>query len=503
MRKALILLTAIAGSISLFGQSKKQPVNKAELFDRYIQQALPLWKTTGLAVAVVKDGNVIFKKGYGETRLGSGQPFTPSTISFCASTTKAMTAACVAMLVDEGKLKWDDRLKEVLPDFRLFDPYVSDEITVRDLLRHNAGLGNGDNLWLFGYSSEEILRRMRYMRPAYSLRSSFIYQNLMYVVAGEVIRKVSGQPWHEFIRQRIFQPLGMNHTYTRFSDANAEPSRMSPHFYYGDTVVKIIDTLGFGGYDPAGSVVSSIDDITRWMQFLQDSARVNGKRLISAVSFAELFKPQSMVTPGEFYPTQQVTRPHWMTYGLGWFQQDYRGRMYQFHTGSLDGAIAIFGFMPEEHFSVYLFANLDHSELRHALMWKATDLWCFDDANGRDWSTELFSLYKNLRQADRARDQEKEARRVPGTRPSLPLDSIAGHYTNEIYGDAWLVKDGENLALRFPNRINLTVRHWNYDVFRGYYEHEWFGKAWITFSLNADARIAQFDIDGIVYRRDN
>jgi CubicO group peptidase (beta-lactamase class C family) len=500
MKKSLLSLLLTGFCLHGFTQTTKEVLNKIDVFDKYIQSSMPLWKTTGLSVAVVKDGKVIFKKGYGVVNINKPQPFTTSTISFCASTTKAMTAACIGMLVDEGKLKWDDKLKEILPDFRLYDPYVSDEITVRDLLRHNAGLGNGDLLWLFGYSSEEIARRMRYMKPAYSMRSSFIYQNLMYVVAGEVIKKVSGMPWHEFIHKRIFQTLGMTHTYTRFKDAAAEPSIITPHFYYGDTVIKTIEAIDFGGYDPAGSVVSCIDDMTHWMQFLQDSARINGQRLIKAETFAELFKPQSIVPPNEFYPTQEKTKPHWTTYGLGWFQQDYRGRMFQFHTGSLDGAVAIFGFMPEEKFSIYIFGNLDHTEIRHALMWKATDLWCFND-NSRDWSTELYYHYKKIREDARKKEQEKEAKRVAGTNPSLPLDSLAGKYINEIYGDAEIVANGNELTLKFPNKISLALKHWNYDVFRGYFNYEWYGKAWVTFSLNSDGKIAQFDFDGVIYKK--
>jgi CubicO group peptidase (beta-lactamase class C family) len=502
MRNIFLSLTGIIVlTINGFSQTPtKELADKVALFDQYIQASMPLWKTTGLSVAVVKDNKVIFKKGYGVVKLNESKPFTTSTIAFCASTTKAMTVACIGMLVDEGKLKWDDKLKNILPDFRLYDPYVSDEITVRDLLRHNAGLGNGDLLWLFGYSSEEIVRRMRYMKPAYSMRSSFIYQNLMYVVAGEVIKKISGIPWNEFITKRIFQPLGMNHTYTIFTDAAAEPSIMTPHYNYGDTLIKPIEAIDFGGYDPAGSVVSCIDDMTKWMLFIQDSAKLNGKRLIKAETFAEFFKPQAIIPPNEFYPTMAKTKPHWTTYGLGWFQQDYRGRMFQFHTGSLDGAVAIFGMMPEEKFSIYIFGNLDHTEIRHALMWKATDLWCFND-NSRDWSTELYYHYKSIRDTAAKREKEREAKRVMGTRPGQSLDKYTGMFNHETYGDAEVVLSGDVLTVKFPNNISLALKHWHYDVFQGQFNYDWYGKSWISFGINSEGKINQFDFDGIVYRK--
>ena len=161
----------------------------AAAFDDYIKQSLPLWQTPGISVVVVKDGKIVFKKGYGLRELGKPEPFTTTTLSTCASTTKAMTAVCMGMLVDEGKVKWGDKVMDLLPSFKLASPYSSSEITVLDLFTHNAGLGNADNLWVFGYSREEILQRMQSMQPAYSLRSSYIYQNLMYIVAGELIHK--------------------------------------------------------------------------------------------------------------------------------------------------------------------------------------------------------------------------------------------------------------------------------------------------------------------------
>jgi hypothetical protein len=320
------------------------------------------------------------------------------------------------------------------------------------------------------------------------------------VVAGEVIKKVSDTTWNEFISKRIFEPLGMNHTYTLFKNSVAEPSRMTPHFNIGDTIIKPIEAIDYGGYDPAGSVVSCIDDMTKWMIFLQDSTMINGKRLLKAETFTELFKPQAIIPPNEFYPTRTLTKPHWTTYGLGWFQQDYRGKMIQFHTGSLDGAIAIFGMVPEEKLSFYFFGNLDHSELRHALMWKAIDLWSFND-NSRDWSTDLFNHYQNLKDAAKKREQEKEAKRVLNTKPSQPIEKYTGKYSNEIYGDAEIVLEGNVLKLKFPNNIHLTLNHWHYDVFKGVYDYFWFADSWINFGLNDTGSVDKFDYDGVVYLR--
>src|SRR5438105_3798819 len=325
--------------------SLKRPPSGSQLnntFDKYIQDAMPLWKVPGLAVAVVKDGKVVFKKAYGVTELGKSSAFDTTTLSICASTTKAMTAVCVGMLVDEGKLKWNDKVSDILPGFKINDAYTLSQITVRDLLTHNAGLGNADWLWIVQNDDNDILRRMQYLTPTYSLRSSFIYQNLMYGVAGKVIEKTSGERWENFITKKLFQPLGMTRTYATYRLSGNETNRITPHFTIDDTV-RVIPYTDYPAVSSAGAVWSCINDMSKWMMFLLDSARWNGKRLLKPETFSELMKSQTLVPVNEFYPTMQLTKPHWTTYGLGWFQQDYRGKMIQFHMGRLDGAVAIIG----------------------------------------------------------------------------------------------------------------------------------------------------------------
>lgn len=481
------------------GQDRQAPLpDKASIFDRYVRQALALWKTPGMSIVAVKDGRVVFRKGFGVTEMGRAAPFTTATMGICASTTKAMTAVCIGMLVDEGRLHWTDKVRDVLPGFSLYDPYVSAEVTVRDLLTHSAGLGNTNNLWIYGYPADEIVRRMRLAPPAYPFHTSFIYQNCMYIVAGELIRRISGLSWEDFITRRLFGQLGMRHTYPAYSRMKNESSLEGLHVMAGDSI-RVIPRLDYPGVNAAGGVWTCADDIDKWMLFMLDSARVNGRRLLKAETWSELFKPQTIVTENEFYPTLRLTHSSWMTYGLGWFQEDYRGRMVQFHTGSLDGAVALICLLPSEHFGIYIMGNLDHSEIRHALMYRAMDLWCFP-GSGRDWSAECYTLYKQLKDEERRKEKEKETTRVKGTRPSLPLAAYAGDYTNEIYGDAHIVLSGDSLRVELPNSIHLTLRHWSFDTFAGYYDYFWWDREWIQFSLDAAGKIMQFEMNGVVYR---
>lgn len=479
---------------------KTSKATVANQFDAYIQNAMQLWKTPGLSIVVVKDNHVVFKKGYGVRDIGKQDAFDTSTISICASTTKAMTAVCMGMLVDEGKINWDDKVSDVYPALKLYDNYANNEITVKDLFTHNTGLGNGDLLWVFDYSMDTIIHQMRYMKPAYSFRSSFIYQNLMYMVAGEVIHEVSGKPWDEFIKERLFQPLGMTNTYASYKKSSGVSNRITPHFMYEDSAIKTIPYIDSKTVDAAGGVWSSAEDINKWMLFMLDSAKVNGKRLLKPETYAQLFTPQAMVSKNEFYPTQELTHPHWTTYALGWFQEDYKGKMVQFHTGSLDGAVAIIGLIPDEHFGVYIFANMDHTEIRHALMYKAMDTWVFND-NKNDWSKDLYKLYVDRAANAKKEDKEQDAKRILNTKPSLELSAYTGMYTNEIYGDAKIVLHGDSLVLQFPNNVNLFLSHWHYDTFLAKFERDWYGKDLLQFNINTEAKAGGFSFSGIDYNK--
>lgn len=471
---------------------------KVKEFDTYVEKSRHLFQVPGLALTVVKDGKVIFKKGYGVQQLGTSNAVDTQTLFACASTTKAMTATCMAMLVDEGKVKWDDPVINYLPDFQLYDVHVTRELKIRDLFTHNSGVGNADFFWsMMSIPSDEVLLKMKMVKPSYSLRSGFIYQNIFYLYAGKVIEKVSGQPWEEFIQKRIFQPLGMTRTYPMLKMVD-DPNQSQPH-YLIENKITVIKRTNADAIGPAGSVWSCIDDMSKWALCMVDSGKYAGGRLVKPSTWKEMFKPQVIVSANEFYPTAQLTKPNWMTYGLGWFQQDYNGKKVNYHTGSLAGETAIHGQLPDSKLAIYVFGNYDHAEVRHALMFKAFDL--FGTGGTRDWSSEFHTLYNNFQAGADKAEKAFEAARVVNTKPSLPLDEYTGRYTDPLYGEVIITRENDDLIMVSNQYLKARASHWHYDTFRGWYDKKWNGKLNMNFVLNEKGKVSKGDFDGLSFTK--
>jgi CubicO group peptidase (beta-lactamase class C family) len=497
MRRALFLVLFAALS-SAPAVSTQQPLAG---FDAYVSKAAKDWRAPGLAIAVVKDGQVTFVHGYGVRELGKPAAVDTRTLFAIGSTTKAMTAALVGMLVDEKKAEWDAPVTRYLPWFQLKDPAVTRELTVRDLLTHRAGLGNADYLWYGQRSStDEILRRVRLVDPAYSVRSGFIYQNVMYAAAGAVIEAASGKPWAEMMRTRIFQPLGMRDTIPTAATLASQSNVASPHAVI-DGQVRVIENVSVDPVAAAGSVWSNVDDMAKWMQFLLDGGRAGGASgtpLLSKEVFAELFTPQT-IAPYEMYPTTRLTRPHWMTYGLGWFQQDYRGRAVDFHTGSIDGMIAIHGLIRDERLGVYVLGNLDHAEVRHALMYTVFDRYA--GRSERDWSVDFLKLYGDL-QSDAAQTAAKrDAGRVTGTSPSLPLKQFAGEYVDPLHGVVKVTDEAGALSVQYGAAFVGTLEHWHFNTFRARWKAAWRAPELVNFVLDSEGRPGALEMMGARFSR--
>lgn len=476
----------------------------AAALDAYVARAVAEWEVPGLAIAVVEDGELVFAKGYGVRELGGGEPVDEHTLFAIGSTTKAMTAATVGLQVAEGRMGWDDPVARHLPGFRLHDPYASHQATARDLLTHRAGLGNADLFW-YGQdrSRAELLAVLPRVEPAYSMRAGFVYQNLMYVAAGELAAALAGTPWEELVTSRIFAPLSMERTVPNATPAQSLPNVARPHARIDGAVVAIENEI-LDSMAPAGAVWSSVSDLSHWLRMLLAEGRWGEERVLPEEVVAEMLRPQTLIPPGEMYPTTRLTRPHWTSYGLGWFQQDYDGRAVAYHTGSIDGMSAILGLVPDEELGVAVLANLDHAELRHALMWKVFDLFGGErpGADGaRDWSAELRELYGGLEREAEAREAEREAERVPGTAPSLPLERYAGTYGHELYGEVEVALAEGRLRLLAGPRLTATLEHWHFDSFEGRLDRPWQGDVLATFGLDAAGGPATLEILGIRYRR--
>lgn len=490
----LLLFISCFGFYELAAQDNTALVKE---FDAYIEKARVEWQVPGLAVAVVKDGKVLLSKGYGVREFGKPERVDNQTLFACASTTKAMTAACMGILVDEGKIKWDDLVITYLPEFQLYDEFVTRELRIRDLFTHNSGVGNADFLWTqMNIPSSEVLNKMRLVRPSYSLRSGFIYQNIFYIAAGTVIEKVSGQSWDSFMKTRLFQPLKMNRTFPKLKEVK-DVNQSSPH-YTIESKITVIERTNADEIGSAGSVWSCADDMAKWAIAMLDSGKYEGGRLLKASTWTELFKPQ-VIAPASFYPTTKLTKPNWTTYAFGWYQQDYKGRKTNYHTGSLAGEVAIHGQVPSERLAIYVFGNLDHAEVRHALLFKAFDHFALGGTI--DWSTEFKTLYKTNDEQAEKREKDFESKRVMGTVPSHPLSAYSGKYTDPLFGELEVVVSGTSLNLVINNKTRATLTHWHYDTFRGWYEKKWYGKGNAVFTADATGKITRVTFAGMEFRR--
>ena len=334
------------------------------------------------------------------------------------------------------------------------------------------------------------------------MRSSYIYQNIMYLVAGQVIEKVSGMPWERFIVERLWTPLGMKNTFPNLTLSKGYANRSASHFdIKGKT--EVIPETPADSIAPAGAVWSTADDIGKWVAFMLGDGTWNGKVLIKPATFNEILKPQVIVPAGQFYPTVAITKPHWMTYGLAWFQHDYRGEMVNFHTGSLDGRTAIIGLMRDKKLGVYIFGNLDHAELRHALMYKVFDVFGFND-NSRDWSTEFKTLYDGLKAQSEKRRETILSQRAPNTKPSLPLEAYVGKYSDPFYGSIDVVKIDGKLRTKFNDQLSADLGHWQFDTFMGTWNKTWWDESLFTFQLSPiSADVQSLTVDGATLKKES
>jgi CubicO group peptidase (beta-lactamase class C family)/dienelactone hydrolase len=453
--------------VSLPLRATAQSSTAAEPFpglDAYVNDALKAWKVPGLGLAIVRNDSVIYAKGYGVRDVKQGTLVDERTIFAIGSSSKAFTAAAVAMMVDEKKVDLDAPVTKYLPWFQLADPYASREMTVRDLLSHRSGLARGELAWYgSGFDRDEIVRRVRFLQPTWSFRSQFGYQNIMYIAAGQVVAKASGMTWDEFITQRIFKPLGMNTATTTIRGLELRQNVASPHAEIDSAVVPVrwrnIDNAG-----PAGSINANVVEMAQWVRMQLGAGQLGGKPVISRRLVEEMHAPHTII---RLDSAARANNPdtHFQNYGLGWFLEDYRGRAIVHHGGNVDGFTALVGMMPEEKLGVVILTNMNGTGLPTTLLRRIFDLHL--KAPVRDWAGE--GARRIEQQRARALEAQRRAGGAPkpsGGKPALALTEYTGTFADSLHGDMVVSERDGKLHLQFGPNWNGTLEYWNAENFR-------------------------------------
>ena len=463
--------------------------------DASINSSMKEWKVPGAAVAIVKDQSIVYMKGFGIRELGKSDPVTPDTLFDIGSCTKAFTSAAIAILVDEGKMQWDGKVDEYIPFFHLQDSLADENVTIRDLLTHRTGVPSTDLLW-YVYpeaSREELIRRLAYAHPNAGFRTKFQYQNMMYVAAGYAVGQVAHSTWDDFVRTRIFQPLGMNGSDTSSIDAEKSSDHASPHEENPDGSVKVIPWHNIDNAGPAGSINSSARDMAKWMTLQLNDGMYDGKQLISKKNVREMQSPQMVIDSEGEIPTVFFPDSTQLSYGLGWFVQQYRGHQLVLHAGDIDGFSTMVVLIPEIHTAYFVVINLG-SFYRQVLSYQIADrLLGLPDAG---WDAHFKKLESDFKAEEKSQEASWESKKTPGTHPSRDLTAYVGTYTNSEYGDAEIVSENQKLALHFHS-IKSDLDHFQYDTF----VVKFGGKTRLTFCLDNDGNVASFTVDHLEFKR--
>lgn len=464
-----------------------------EAFERYAQESFAAYEVPGAAVAIVKDGRIVLTQGFGVRTLGDPTPVDADTLFAIASNTKAFTAALLATLVDEGKLDWDDRVIDRLPEFRLYDAYATRELTVRDLLSHRSGIasGGGDLLWLrSSYTREEIVHRIRFIKPAYSFRSRYGYQNVMLIVAGELAEAVAGKSWDALLEERIFVPIGMTSTNTTIRKRDSGGNWATPHVRVNGSVQTIepenVDNLG-----GAGAINASASDLSRWLLLQLGRGKVGETRVYSDKQASQMWTQHTNLPIGKPSPQLAPRQPHFAAYGLAWRLKDYRGRKLVHHGGGLAGMTSLTTLVPEENLGIVILTNQETS-VQTALAYWVLD--SYFGAPRTDWTAmQREAAEKRWVQRIEPMLEAIEKSRIPSTSTSLKLSDYAGRYTDVLYGDALIEESGGALHLQFAKSppFKAPLEHWHYDTFVARFNHHSIEDAFVTFSLGPGGSIVE------------
>jgi CubicO group peptidase (beta-lactamase class C family) len=462
--------------------------------DSFVANSMKVFDVPGMAIAIVKDGKIVLAKGYGVRKLGDAAPVDEHTMFGIGSNTKAFTTAALATLVDAGKLSWDDPVYQRLPGFVMYDPYVSHEMTIRDLLTHRSGMGLGEGDLLFWptstYTRDEIIYKLRFMKPASSFRSHYAYDNLLYMTAGQIIPAVTGVSWDDYIRQHIFAALGMNNS--SVSTAAFEPGDdyAFPHSRV-DGKLQVIHFEVLDNVGPAGSINSCAADMAKWVQLQLNRGKFVDRdgRLFSEQESKEMWSPQTILPIETYASPLAALKPTFADYALGWALRDYHGRKLVGHTGGVAGFVSRVMLVPEESLGVVILTNAEEGGAFDSILYHVLDH--YFGLPPTDWIA-AFKSVKDKDEKDAAEAmKEAEGARAANSKPSLPLEKYAGTYNDAWYGPITIHGENGGLVMTFDHTPSMIgdLQHWQYDTFKAHWRDRTIEDAFVTFWLKPDGSI--------------
>lgn len=488
MKTKLITLLLIIASFSISAQE----IDFAK-FDKYVKKAMRDYKMPGLAIGVIQNGDIVFQQGYGVSMVGQDQRISTNSMFGIASLSKAFTAASIGMLVEEGKLSWNDRVTEHLPNWKLSDPVATNLMTVEDLLCHRSGLKtfDGDLLWYgSNYSRAEIITRIQHLPLSYEFRNGFGYQNIMFITAGEVIAKVSGMTWDKFVEARILKPLGMTQTVSSITKYKENTKIAYPHLKR-----KPQKLLNYDNSGATAALNSNMVDMMTWTKFWLNNGIHHGDTLLKASTVRKIFSVENPLNVSGFDASIGI---HFKGYGLGWFLMDYNGKKVVHHGGGLPGYITKVALVPEENMGIVVLSN-DMSSICTALMYKLLDE-AFGESK-RDWSKDFSTYGKKSDSLSIVKMNKQDQERKTETTPSVPLENFVGTYTDTFYGNASISIEGKGKKARLklvlePAKVLFTAScdHWENNSFVFKFNDEFLPRGFANFKVEG-SKVTGFTID--------
>jgi CubicO group peptidase (beta-lactamase class C family) len=477
-------------SLSSFAQSLAQSLD-TKAVDRLMTETLRAWQIPGASIAVVKDDRVVFLKGYGTKELGGTEAVTPDTLFQIASTSKAFTSTALAMAASDRKLAFDDPVRKHLPYFRLSDMCADQGVTLRDLVTHRTGLSRHDELWDdTALTREDVVRSFAHIALSKPFRTTYQYQNVMFIAAGEAVAHASGMSWDDFVRTRIFQPLKMARTVTSDADWNAADHATGYRYDWKTgriTPRRPSDTATIG---PGGAIKSNARDMANWLRFQLAGGSFEGKSLVEPELLAETKTPHTVIrvegTTRELNPETQL-----MAYAMGWNVSDYRGELMVAHAGALNGFRTHAVLLPEQKAGFVVMMNLERGYSLYAIRHALADLLLHGKVS-RDWNAYYLAVEKKTDEKSETEKRERLAKRTPDTTPTRPLEEYAGEYENAAYGPVTVTAANGGLVLRWQ-RITAPLTHYQYDVFDANAEDV---EEPVAFTLNDEKKVQSLTFYG-------